>query len=165
MKKIFVICGVFLLFGLGYVLGSNRAFNFNDVAFDDERSLSVELLSFDPTEFEDSDQYEVFFELFSELISTHQELNGLHQNLRSERQEVQTMRHQLRDSHVRINREDGMTLWNTYHDLMDLKDEFQKTKGLAYQRLIDLKDSFNKENINIIIQTVQEVLVVLNQRM
>jgi hypothetical protein len=98
------------------------------------------------------------------LLEAHEKLVQKHQDFKLIREEIQITRQNFKSLDVRLNREDGVTLWYYYNDLLDLRDAFKDTHGLAYQRLIDLKGSYSIENYDLIIETFEEVLIVLNQR-
>lgn len=163
-----VICGALLLIGLGFVLGANQNMNFNNISFEDGQYLQAEMLSLNVNDLEDefneNAQFELFLSLHNELLLKHQDLRLKHELLKESRMTIVELRKNFRDAGMKLNREDGIILWNGYHDLMDLKEEFVATKGLAYQKLIDLKGLYDIENIDLIISTYQDVLVILNQR-
>lgn len=168
MKKIMMIVGVIALVGLGFMLGSFEPKEVEDVTFSTTEVNKIELLNYtnnDLTEtLSDTDALETFLNLHNDLILKHQVLKEKYATLKSTRGLLTSQRQAFRELNVRLNREDGVTLWNYYNDLLDLKDAHEDTNGLAYQRLADLKGLYSAENIDLIIQTYQEVLVVLNNR-
>jgi hypothetical protein len=168
MKKIMVFIGAIALIGLGFMLGRRSIPSYDQLDFDQETESSMQALSVGVSEIEDTnldqDKLEVFLNLHDELLTAHQILVGKHQEFKHLREEIQTTRANFRELGVRLNREDGATLWYYYNDLLDLKDQFEDTYGLAYRRLADLKGSYTIENADLIIQTFQEVIVVLNNR-
>ncbi|HAX02475.1 MAG: hypothetical protein A2Y45_04260 [Tenericutes bacterium GWC2_34_14] len=168
MKKIMMIVGAIALVGLGFVLGSYEPKEVGDVEFTTSEMSEIELLSYTNSElvetFEETDSLEVFLSLHNELILKHQELKEKYSMLKTTRESLTSERQAFRALNVRLTREDGVILWTQYNDLLDLKDAHEETNGLAYQRLVDLKGLYTKENIDLIIQTYQEVLTVLNER-
>ncbi|MBN2268937.1 MAG: hypothetical protein V3569_00400 [Acholeplasmataceae bacterium] len=168
MKKICVVICAIALVGLGFFLGSKDIFNHEDLNFEGETDQSIQALSFGVSEIEntnlETDKLTVFLNLHHELLTVHQTLLDRHETIGMLREEIQVTRQNLRELSVRPNREDGVALWHYYNDLLDLKASYEETHGLAYQRLLDLKDSYSVENIDLIIQTFQEVLTVLNER-
>lgn len=168
MKKLMMIMGAIALVGLGFMVGSFEPKEVEDVAFSTTQMNEIELLSYTNNELaetlSDTDALETFLNLHNDLISKHQLLKEKYATLKSTRELLTTQRLAFKEVNVRLTREDGVTLWNYYNDLLELKDAHEDTIGLAYQRLADLKGLYSKENIDLIIQTYQEVLAVLNNR-
>ncbi|TNF07624.1 MAG: hypothetical protein EP317_04435 [Bacillota bacterium] len=168
MKKLMLVIGAIALVGLGFMIGRRHIPDIEDINFNQEAQTSIQALSVGVAELEEStleeDQLEVFLNLHDELLSAHQILVEKHQAFKTMREEIQVVRQNFRELGVRLNREDGATLWYYYNDLIDLKEAYEATYGLAYKRLADLKGSYTLENAELIIQTFQEVLIVLNDR-
>lgn len=168
MKKMVYVLGLLFVLGLGLIIGMNvekddiLAFN-TQTSFDSVEALSYTEEQLDAT-FEDADQVDTFMALHQALIEKHQNLLVKHQQLSEAREVFQTSRTAFKDLDVRLSYEDGIALWTNYHNLLNIKDDFKATQGLAYQRLIDLKGLYDVEHLDLIIQTYQEVLDVLNQR-
>ncbi|MDX9691753.1 MAG: hypothetical protein RBT45_04795 [Acholeplasmataceae bacterium] len=168
MKKLMVVIGAIALIGLGFMLGRRSIPSYDELDFNQETESSMQALNVGVSEIEDTnldqDKLEVFLNLHDELLTAHQILFEKHQAIKHLREEIQTARSNFRELGVRLNREDGATLWYYNNDLLDLKEEFEGTYGLAYKRLADLKGSYTIENADLIIQTFEEVIVVLNNR-
>jgi hypothetical protein len=168
MKKIMIVMGAIALIGLGFMLGRRSIPSYDELDLSQETQSSIQALSMGVSEIEetnlDQDKLEIFMNLHDELLTAHQMLVEKHQAFKSLREEIQRVRTNFRELGVRLNREDGVTLWYYYNDLLDLKEGFEDTYGLAYKRLADLKGSYTIENAELIIQTFEEVLVVLNSR-
>lgn len=168
MKKTMVIIGLIGLFVLGFVAGRYAQVSKSNESFELEDSSQVELLNYKVQEleetFEGSEDLALFLDLHRQLIEKHQELIAKHQELKNVRELVLAERVAFKELDIRLSVEDGITLWTHYNELLDIKDAFGATEGQAYQRLADLKDNFDIEHIELILQTYQDVLVVLNQR-
>lgn len=168
MKKTMVVIGLIGLLVLGFVAGRYIQVSKPNEAFELEDSSQVELLNYEVQEleetFEGSEDLALFLDLHRQLIEKHQELVAKHQELKNVRELVQTERLVFKELNIRLSVEDGIALWTNYNQLLDIKDAFVATQGQAYQRLADLKDNFDIEHIELILQTYQDVLVVLNQR-
>lgn len=168
MKKTMIVIGLMGLVVLGFVMGRFIQLK-NDVdTFDLQDSTQVELLNYEVQEleetFEGSEDLALFLELHGQLVAKHQELVAKHQTLKNIRELVQEERTTFKELNIRLTVEDGIALWTHYNALLDIKDAFVATQGQAYKRLADLKGQYDLEHIELILQTYQEVLVVLNQR-
>lgn len=168
MKKTMIVIGLMGLVVLGFVMGRFIQLK-NDVdTFDLQDSTQVELLNYEVQEleetFEGSEDLALFLELHGQLVAKHQELVAKHQTLKNIRELVQEERITFKELNIRLTVEDGIALWTHYNALLDIKDAFVATQGQAYKRLADLKGQYDLEHIELILQTYQEVLVVLNQR-
>lgn len=168
MKKTMIVIGLMGLVVLGFVMGRFIQLK-NDVdTFDLQDSTQVELLNYEVQEleetFEGSEDLALFLELHGQLVAKHQELVAKHQTLKNIRELVQEERITFKELNIRLTVEDGIALWTNYNALLDIKDAFVATQGQAYKRLADLKGQYDLEHIELILQTYQEVLVVLNQR-
>ncbi|HOI85753.1 MAG TPA: hypothetical protein PLP48_06710 [Acholeplasmataceae bacterium] len=168
MKKTMVVIGLIGLLVIGFIAGRYIQVSQQNDVFELESSTQVELLNYEVQEleetFEGSEDLALFLDLHRQLIEIHQELVIKHQTLKSVRESVQQERLAFKELNVRLSVEDGIALWTNYNALLDIKDAFVATEGQAYQRLADLKDQYDIEHIELILQTYQEVLVVLNQR-
>lgn len=168
MKKTMIVIGLMGLVVLGFVMGRFIQLK-NDVdTFDLQDSTQVELLNYEVQEleetFEGSEDLALFLELHGQLVAKHQELVAKHQTLKNIRELVQEERITFKELNIRLTVEDGIALWTHYNALLDIKDAFVATQGQAYKRLADLQGQYDLEHIELILQTYQEVLVVLNQR-
>lgn len=168
MKKTMIVIGLMGLVVLGFVMGRFIQLK-NDVdTFDLQDSTQVELLNYEVQEleetFEGSEDLALFLELHGQLVAKHQELVAKHQTLKNIRELVQEERTTFKELNIRLTVEDGIALWTHYNALLDIKDAFVATQGQAYKRLADLQGQYDLEHIELILQTYQEVLVVLNQR-
>lgn len=168
MKKTMIVIGLMGLVVLGFVMGRFIQLK-NDVdTFDLQDSTQVELLNYEVQEleetFEGSEDLALFLELHGQLVAKHQELVAKHQTLKNIRELVQEERITFKELNIRLTVEDGIALWTHYNALLDIKDAFVATQGQAYNRLADLQGQYDLEHIELILQTYQEVLVVLNQR-
>lgn len=168
MKKTMMVIGLMGLVVLGFMAGRFIQVK-NDVdPFDLQDSTQVELLNYEVQELEEafqgSDDLALFLELHGQLVAKHQELMTKHQTLKSVREFVHEERLAFKELNIRLSVEDGITLWTNYNALIDIKDAFMATQGQAYKRLADLKGQYDLEHIELILQTYQEVLSVLNQR-
>jgi len=168
MKKTMIVIGLMGLVVLGFVMGRFIQLK-NDVdTFDLQDSTQVELLNYEVQEleetFEGSEDLALFLELHGQLVAKHQELVAKHQTLKNIRELVQEERTTFKELNIRLTVEDGIALWTNYNALLDIKDAFVATQGQAYKRLADLQGQYDLEHIELILQTYQEVLVVLNQR-
>ncbi len=168
MKKTMIVIGLMGLVVLGFVMGRFIQLK-NDVdTFDLQDSTQVDLLNYEVQEleetFEGSEDLALFLELHGQLVAKHQELVAKHQTLKNIRELVQEERTTFKELNIRLTVEDGIALWTNYNALLDIKDAFVATQGQAYKRLADLQGQYDLEHIELILQTYQEVLVVLNQR-
>lgn len=168
MKKTMIVIGLMGLVVLGFVMGRFIQLK-NDVdTFDLQDSTQVDLLNYEVQEleetFEGSEDLALFLELHGQLVAKHQELVAKHQTLKNIRELVQEERTTFKELNIRLTVEDGIALWTHYNALLDIKDAFVATQGQAYKRLADLQGQYDLEHIELILQTYQEVLVVLNQR-
>lgn len=168
MKKTMIVIGLMGLVVLGFVMGRFIQLK-NDVdTFDLQDSTQVDLLNYEVQEleetFEGSEDLALFLELHGQLVAKHQELVAKHQTLKNIRELVQEERITFKELNIRLTVEDGIALWTHYNALLDIKDAFVATQGQAYKRLADLQGQYDLEHIELILQTYQEVLVVLNQR-
>ena len=168
MKKTMVVIGLIGLLGIGFIAGRYIQVSQQNDVFELESSTQVELLNYEVQEleetFEGSEDLALFLDLHCQLIEIHQELVIKHQTLKSVRESVQQERLAFKELNVRLSVEDGIALWTNYNALLDIKDAFVATQGQAYKRLADLQGQYDLEHIELILQTYQEVLVVLNQR-
>lgn len=168
MKKMMILCGAIVLVGFGYFLGVKKTSHQDDIFFSIQAASSVSMLSYTEKDlletFDGSDQIDLFLTLHEELVSIHQLLMLKHQELKEVRQTLIDARNSFRTSNQRLSRENGTMLWHNYYDLLDLKNEFKQTQGLAYQRLLDLKGQYLRENIDLIIDTYADVIDVLFYR-
>jgi len=168
MKKTMVVIGLMGLLVIGFIAGRYIQVSQQNDVFELESSTQVELLNYEVQEleetFEGSEDLALFLDLHRQLIEIHQELVIKHQTLKSVRESVQQERLAFKELNVRLSVEDGIALWTNYNALLDIKDAFVATQGQAYKRLADLQGQYDLEHIELILQTYQEVLVVLNQR-
>jgi len=168
MKQALLIMSMILLLGFGFMIHLKKDPEFNNIDVEMASIEQVQALSVSVSEIAEikleEEQLSVIFNLHEQLLNAHQTLVQKHQDFRLLREEFQTIRQHFRSLDVRLNREDGVTLWYYYNDLLDLKQSFEATHGLAYQKLVDLKGSYTIENYDLIVQTFEDVLLVLNHR-
>lgn len=168
MKKMVYVLGLILVLGFGFIIGMNVN-KVSVLELGEQTSFdSIEVLSYTEeqldTTFQDADQFDVFMTLHQTLIEQHQVLRSKHLLLTETREVFQETRASFHNLDYRLSYEDGIALWTKYHQLLDLKEDFKSTEGLAYQRLIDIKEYYDVEHLDLIIQTYEEVLNVLYDR-
>lgn len=163
MKKIMYIVLGMVVLGATFILGRQSVLK-DDVAIDLYQSGEIELLNLSDEEGLDETKINRFFELKEALLEAHDVLVLKRTTFQASRETLQGVRETFREEKIRVSYEDGITLWTNYHEILDIKDAFLETEGQAYQRLQDLKGSYNVENIDLIIQTFEEVLTVLETR-
>lgn len=168
MKKMMVLLGAFALIGLGFLIGSKKDLGLVDLSFNVKAASPMDMIELSDNQWMDLDdetnQLTLFLDLQNELINQHHILVAKHEELKELREEFKTIRSQFRSENRRLSREDGLNMLNSYYDLMDLKEAYEQTYGLAYQRLETLKGMYQIEHYDLIMQTYQEVLDVLIYR-
>ena len=168
MKKVMIFVGALFLVAVGFYFGT-QAHNLEAVSLTEAPQTEIQELVMlnDIIEGETPDssvKMEQYFELKNALIEIHQQLRVKHQELQAARQSFQSVRSELWNASARLTLADRQQLASHYQQALANRQAFEDTKGLAYQRLADLKGQYSLENIDLILQTMAEVLEVLEQR-
>jgi hypothetical protein len=158
-----MLLGIILL-GVAFVFGRYTVQDQNIQSIDLNSTGQIELLNLSNEENVETTKFERFLELKEALLEAHDLLSLKRETFKENRQLIQDQRSSMRDNQLRPSYEDGITLWTNYHALLDIKDQFEETKGEGYQKLKDLKGYYSLENIDLIIMTYEEVLEVLTFR-
>ena len=168
MKKVMIFVGALFLVAVGFYFGT-QSHNLEAVSLTEAPQTEIQELVMlsDIIEGETPDptaKMEQYFELKNALIEIHQQLRVKHQELQAARQSFQSVRSELRNASTRLTLADRQQLASHYQQALANRQLFEDSKGLAYQRLADLKGQYSLENIDLILQTMAEVLEVLEQR-
>ncbi len=164
MKKVLLIVFGIVLVVTAFALGRFTVENQGVQDIELYHTENIQLLSLSTEENLETPTLERFLELKEALLEAHEVLTLKRETFQESRAVIQNLRFSMRENKLRPSYEDGIRLWTNYHALLNIKDAFDETLGEGYQKLKDLKGSYSIENIDLIIQTYEEVLEVLTIR-